>query len=309
MNKYSPIILFVYTRLDHTKKTIDSLKKNILANESDFFIYSDFSRSDDDLIDVNKMRLYLKTINGFKSIHIIERKENFGLAKNIITGVTEVVNKYGKVIVIEDDIVTSPYFLQYMNDSLLKYKNNEKLISISGYRYPIGNIDNNDDTFVSRMPMCWGWATWESKWNLFEKDLNSVKRMSKEQIAYINFEGTNNFFDQAIDNINGRINTWFIFWYITAVKNKMLTLYPRESLVINVGHDGSGENCSYSQCFDTFLRMSPILLSDIKLEENEKIIQLQKNYYLSLRINLLKRIIRKIKKIGCYYVGKIGKII
>ena len=222
----SPIVLFVYNRLWHTKQTIEALKKNELANESELFIYSDAPKNEDDQKQVENVREYLKTIDGFKKITIIERKENFGLAKSIISGVTEIVNKYGKIIVLEDDLVTSPHFLKFMNEALEFYSNKTKVWHISGWNYPI-EYNKNIDTFLWRVMNCWGWGTWADRWKFFEKNIDKlVKTFSKEDIKRFNVDGYENFWNQVIENKEGKINTWAIFWYATIFKNNGLCLNP-----------------------------------------------------------------------------------
>ena len=166
---YAPIVLFVYNRPWHTKQTIDALKNNYLANESELYIYSDAPKHSQDISSVQEVRNYIKSINGFKNIKIIYRKRNYGLADSIIDGVTEIVNKYGKIIVLEDDIVTSPHFLQFINDALIYYEEVNEVWHISGWNYPIQPI-NLHDTFLWRVMNCWGWATWANRWQYFEKN-------------------------------------------------------------------------------------------------------------------------------------------
>jgi GT2 family glycosyltransferase len=164
----APITLFVYNRLNHTRQTVEALLRNELAAESEFFVFSDGPRSETDREKVLAVRSYLKTINSFKKVAVIERDKNFGLAESIIAGVTEIVNRYGRIIVLEDDMVTSPYFLKYMNDALEIYKDEEKVISIHGYIYPVR--DKLPETFFLRGADCWGWATWKRGWDLFDPD-------------------------------------------------------------------------------------------------------------------------------------------
>ena len=164
----APIVLFAYNRLEHLKKTINALQKNILALDSELYIFSDGAKNEETLQQINKVREYIKTITGFKSITIIERKENLGLANSIISGVTEIVNKYGKIIVLEDDMVTSRHFLKYMNDALDYYENENRVIGIHGYIYPVKKELPN--TFFIKGADCWGWATWKRGWDLFEHD-------------------------------------------------------------------------------------------------------------------------------------------
>jgi len=173
--KLAPILLFTYNRMQHTKLTVKSLQKNTLAKVSDLYIYSDGSKSVDDRNKVQQIRTYLHSVTGFKRIRIIERNKNFGLAANIISGVTQIVNTFGNVIVLEDDIVTSPYFLKYMNDALMHYKNNDKVACISGFVDPRLRLKNQ---FFLRGADCWGWATWKRGWKLV--NIISIRVFSKK---------------------------------------------------------------------------------------------------------------------------------
>ena len=170
-------MLFVYNRLNCTKRTLEALQKNELASKSELFIYSDAAKNKNDMKKVAKVREYIKNIDGFKKVFIRRKKANTGLAHSIINGVTKVVNKYGKIIVLEDDLVTSRYFLRYMNDALEAYKNEPRVASIHGYIYPINNLP---ETFFIKGADCWGWATWNNKWSMFERDgkklLDKVKK-------------------------------------------------------------------------------------------------------------------------------------
>jgi len=276
----SPIVLFVYNRLWHTKQTIEALKKNELANESELFIYSDAPKNEDDQKQVENVREYLKTIDGFKKITIIERKENFGLAKSIISGVTEIVNKYGKIIVLEDDLVTSPHFLKFMNEALEFYSNKTKVWHISGWNYPI-EYNKNIDTFLWRVMNCWGWGTWADRWKFFEKNINKlIKTFSKEDIKRFNVDGYENFWNQVIENKEGKINTWAIFWYATIFKNNGLCLNPIYSFVKNIGLDGSGTHCNNFK----LMQMQKInckrdIVFETNLIENDNVVKVLKNYF------------------------------
>lgn len=239
MNKLAPIVLFVYNRKDHTEQTIEALKKNYLAMESELFIYSDAAKTDMNSGSVKEVREYIKTINGFKDVTIIERKNNMGLAKSVISGVSEIVNKYEKVIVLEDDLITAPQFLRYMNKNLENYENDEKVISIHGYNYPIKNIE---DHFFLKGADCWGWATWKRGWNLFEENgeklLNQLK--DRGQIREFNFNNSYNYSGMLEDFINGKNSSWAVRWYASAFLKDKYTLYPGRSLVKNIGLDNTG---------------------------------------------------------------------
>ncbi len=242
----APIVLFVYNRPDHTRQTVEALQKNVLAVDSELFIYSDAAKNENAEQKVNEVRQYIKDINGFKRVTIIEREKNWGLANSIIDGVTKIVNEYGKIIVLEDDLVTSPYFLKFMNGALEFYKDEEKVWHISGWNYPIYKNERNQ-TFLWKKMNCWGWATWNNRWKYFEKNPNElIKTFNKNQIKEFDLDGVDSNWQQVILNFEKRINTWAVFWHTTIFKNNGLCLNPYTSFVSNIGHDGSGVHCGNS---------------------------------------------------------------
>jgi len=237
---FAPIVLFTYKRLWHTKQTVEALQKNLYADQSELFIFSDGAKNEKDELKVKEVREYLKTIKGFKKIEIIERDKNWGLANNIIDGVTEIVNNFGKVIVLEDDIITSPYFLKYMNEALERYEEEEKVMHISGYMFPI-KTDGLPDTFFLKPTSCWGWATWKRAWKYFERNPEKqIKILTKNQIKDFNLNNSYDYWSHLVLNYQGKLYTWAIFWYLSVYLNNGLSLHPRESLTKNIGTDGSG---------------------------------------------------------------------
>jgi len=244
----APIVLFIYNRPWHTQQTVETLQKNELANESELFIYSDAAKNEQASESVNAVREYIKTINGFKEITIILRDKNWGLADSIIDGVTKIVNEYGRIIVLEDDLVTSPYFLKFMNEGLTMYENEDKVASIHGYIYPIDNLPN---TFFIKGADCWGWATWKRAWDIFEsngeKILDELKSRRLEKEA--DFNNSYGFTQMLKDQIKGKNNSWAVRWYMSAFLKDMLTLYPGKSYVQNIGNDDSGTHCCVSDIF------------------------------------------------------------
>ena len=247
----APIILFVYNRIWHTQQTVEALQKNELADKSDLIIYSDAPKNDKAWSQVQEVRDYIKTVDGFKSVKIIEREKNWGLAANIIDGITDVVNQYGKIIVMEDDIVTSPAYLSFMNQALDVYQNKEKVWHISGWNYPI-TIDGFGDAFFWRVMNCWGWATWADRWVHFEKNPKGlIDNWSSEQKHHFDLDGSGIFWHQVTANAEGKMNTWAIFWYATLYEKGGLCLNPTLSYIDNIGHDGSGVHCGNVQTFTT----------------------------------------------------------
>ena len=220
MKNLSPIVLFVYNRLRHTQQTIEALQKNHLASESNLIIYSDGAKTKNEQEDVNKVRLYIEQIDIFKNITIIKREKNWGLANNIVDGVTKVINQYKKIIVLEDDLVTSPYFLTYMNEALDFYKDEGKVWHISGWNYPI-KTDRLHDVFLWRVMNCWGWATWSNRWSYYDKNINkTIKNFSNQDIKKFDLNHSETFFKQIILNKEKKIHTWAVFWYATIFKKK-----------------------------------------------------------------------------------------
>ena len=295
-NNLSPIILFVYNRLHHTKQTIEALHNNTLAKESELFIYSDAPKNSKVQKNVNEVRQYIYSINGFKNITIIEQKENQGLANSIINGVTEIINKYGKVIVLEDDLVTSPYFLKYMNDALGFYQSNKKVWHISGWNYPT-SFDTDQDIYFYRIMDCWGWATWSDRWKYFEKDTDKlIDSFSKNDINRFNLDRYTNLWRQVKLNKSGSINTWAIYWYATIFQEDGLCLNPIKSFVQNIGHDGSGEHCNISGYVDNLsLNTKENMVFTTKIQEDQEIVKQIKQYFKGSTISLYKRIYNKIK--------------
>lgn len=289
----APIILFVYNRPVHTKKTIDALKLNQLASESFLFIFSDGPKSEKDEFLVNEVRKFIKELRGFKKIFIVERKTNFGLSKSIISGVTELVEKYGKIIVLEDDLITSPFFLKYMNDALTFYCNDEKVISIHGYMYPLK--EKLPETFFLKGADCWGWATWKRGWNHFEPDGKKLltELRNKNLLDEFDWGGALNNVRMLKNFINGRNDSWAIRWHASAFLLNKLTLYPGKSLVNNIGADGLGTNVKKTNIYNTTLASGSIEINSIPPEENLYVKELLKIYFLSNK-SLLSRILQKI---------------
>ncbi|EPK6163586.1 glycosyltransferase family protein [Providencia stuartii] len=299
MNKsdLAPVILFVYGRPTHTRRTIDALLINPEASSTDLIIYSDGPKNNEDLVLVNQVRDIVKKVTGFKSVELIERKENLGLAQNIIDGVTAVCKKYEKIIVLEDDIVTSPSFLNFMNTSLNKYENNKNVWHISGWNYPLGDTQSLPETFFWRTMNCWGWATWSDRWKYFNKEPEKlINTWSKKDIYHFNLDGTYNFWSQVTANYNKKINTWAIFWYATIFSYNGLCLNPTQSLVYNTGNDGTGENCENNDIYKNNPYTKTIKSWPNIVKENSDIVCKIKLFYKKHRLSYMHRIFNKIKR-------------
>jgi hypothetical protein len=252
--KLAPIILFVYNRPKHTKKTVDALKKNKLASNSILYIFSDYPKKEEHIKDVKKVRKYIHTIKGFKEIHIIERKQNYGLAKSIIEGTTEVITKYERVIVLEDDLITSPAFLTYMNFLLNKYENEKRIFSVTGYNFPSKIIkipkEYKYDIYFNPRASSWSWGTWKDRWEDVDWEVKDFKEFSKNKKLKKEFnQGGEDMYNMLKKQIQGELDSWAIRWCYHHFKNNAFCVYPIKSYISNIGLDGSGVHCGTNNRF------------------------------------------------------------
>jgi len=289
----TPLVLFVYNRPWHTRQTVEALQKNELASESDLFIFSDGIKRAEHAEAVREVRDYIHSIDGFKSVTITERDKNFGLSRSIIAGVNEIINRFGKAIVLEDDLVTSPYFLRYMNDALTLYQDESQVASIHGYVYPIKDVV--PETFFIKGADCWGWGTWKRAWDIFEADGNKLlqeiydKQLAKE----FDFGGTYPYTKMLQDQIAGNNDSWAIRWYASAFLRHMLTLYPAKSLVKNIGLDSSGTHCGESTQFSGEMSSLPLGVAKITISENISAREAFSMYFKSQK-SFLRRLAHKV---------------
>ncbi|MDR3695453.1 methyltransferase, TIGR04325 family [Mucilaginibacter sp.] len=298
----APIVLFVYNRPWHTEQTLNAIAANELAAESILYIYSDgpkYNASAEALENISKTRNIIKKQRWCKEIYIIERDENYGLQKSVIEGVTEIVNQYGKVIVLEDDIVTSKYFLQFMNDALDVYKDEEEVISIGALNF-FATDKQVDDTFFIPIPDCWGWATWKNRWQLFETNAQTLLNRLRQNdlIDNFNLNGAFNFENMLIDQIEGKVSSWAIRWQAVAYLENKLTLYPKYSVTKNIGF-GAGGTHGGKDHFTKNIKFATqkINVQKIKVEEKAVIKKKMRDGYFKTtqpqKIAKTKQLIRK----------------
>ncbi len=296
MQNFAPIALFVYNRPRHTERTLKFLKQNELASESRLFIFSDGYKSAADRDGVLEVRELLKSIDGFKSIEIIEKKENMGLANSIIAGVSQLINDYKQVIVMEDDLITSPYTLTYFNQALNLYRNEDRVMHIGAYMYPLKE-NNLPETFFHRTASSWGWATWERAWKQFEPNIDTlISQFDSQKRKDFSIDHTMNFWKQMREFKRGKINSWAIRWYASIFLKGGLTVNPAHSLVNNIGVDGSGIHSGMNDIYNVVINPKPIQHFPTKIEENREAYEVIKDFLSHRKGSLWQRLKRYVKE-------------
>lgn len=296
---FAPILLFTYNRLIHTKQTVISLQQNEFSHHHTLIVFSDGPKENDSTGAVDQVRQYIRSIRGFHEIRLIERNKNLGLAANIIDGVSQIIEEFGRVIVIEDDLITSPFFLRYMNEGLRFYENDDRVISIHGYIYPV--FSQLPETFFLKGADCWGWATWKRGWELFEQNgsllLADLQKQGRAQ--EFDFDGSAEYTQMLKDQIAGKNNSWAVRWYASAFLRNKLTLYPGRSLVKNIGMDSSGTHCGTDHSFGENLAQSPVSVTKIPVEESQEARNALSAFFNEKRGSLVSRVFRKIRSVLC----------
>jgi hypothetical protein len=301
MDSIAPIILFAYNRPEHTRKTLRSLQANYLADQSALYIYVDGAKQDateEHKSKVKKVKEVIREEKWCKDVFIIESDVNKGLALSVMKGVTEIVNRYGSVIVLEDDLVSDKWFLKFMNESLHIYEPEKQVACISGYIYPVKEI--LPETFFLKGADCWGWATWKRGWEILERDGSKLlKELEEKQLTSdFDFNDSYPYVQMLKDQISGKNNSWAILWYASAYLKNKYCLYPGYSLIQNIGIDGSGIHSGTTTKFDVKLLNKEVKVEKIEIKEEQRNREIVSEYFSQLKAigneSFLKKLIRKI---------------
>ena len=279
---FAPIALFVYNRPHHTRKTLESLMANAEFSDSPLYVFCDGAKSKTDIPLVQETRELIRSYE-LDNATIIEREENMGLANSIITGVTELCNRCGRVIVVEDDLVVSPYFLKYMNTALGTYEKCDKVTHISGYMFPVrGQLP---DTFFYRTATCWGWGTWKRAWDKFEPDIHKLlaEFQDKNKRREFDIRGSMDYYKMLKHQASGKVDSWAIRWYASVFLNNGLCLHPGRSLVKNIGFDNSGVHCGCTDAYDVDVNINEEFMFTTDISESEDAVMLMVDFYRSIR--------------------------
>lgn len=276
----APIALFAFNRPDHLRRTLEALAANTLAAQSDLTIFCDGPRNDEERPRTKAVRTIARAASGFHSVTVVEREKNYGLATSIITGVTGILEKHDRIIVLEDDLVTSPFFLQYMNEGLDGYAANPKVASIHGWCFP-HTVTNPPKTFFLRGADCWGWATWKRAWSVFEPDAGKLlmQLYQRDLATSFDLDGAYKYTGMLRDTLEKRVNSWAVRWHASAFLADMYTLYPGHSLVQNVGLDSSGTHCSKDISHIVSLAKEPVTVVAQHVEKSVVMWEAQIDFY------------------------------
>jgi GT2 family glycosyltransferase len=296
----APIVLFVYNRPDHTRRTLAALAANSLAAESDLIVYADGPKKPEHQASVDAARELVRSTRGFKSVAIVERETNLGLANSIIAGVTEVCAARGRVVVVEDDLIVAPDFLMFLNAGLDRYRSEESVLQISGYGYP-AHDQSAPKTFFLPMVSCWGWATWSRAWAAFDPEMSALEKLDNDPVARrrFNVDDTYDYYGMACQQRQRKIDSWGIRWQLSLFARGGVVLYPRDSLVYNSGVDASGTHGSGQTAFQRRFENRSIDISAVTwpkvVATDELAISQVKHLLRANRPGVLRRIIGRLR--------------
>lgn len=273
----APIVLFVYNRLSLTKRTLEFLSRNYLAGDSNLYVFSDGWKNNLDKKKVEQVRIFLKSVAGFKNITIYESSENRGLANSIIEGVTQIISKYGKVIVLEDDLITSPNFLIFMNNALSFYKENDSVFSISGYSMNLPSlVKSNKDYYITNRASSWGWATWSRSWDDIDWEIKDYSEFIKSTLKKKKFNNGGSDMTRMLKNqMVGKIDSWAIRWCYNQFKRNQYTIYPTVSKIKSIGFGIDATHTKRTNRFRTEIdtELKTRFIFDFELIENRELLK------------------------------------
>ncbi len=245
----APIVLLTYARPEHTQRTLDSLAENMLASDSVLYIFCDGPKNERAAKGNTEVRKIIEAEtqkHRFAEVIISISEKNKGLARSVIGGVSEVIHKHGSCIVVEDDLITSPYFLTYMNECLKRYESDGRIWSVSGFTYPLRSLENcSSDIYLSYRACSHGWATWADRWDMADWEVSDYDKLRRNPIKRKKFNrGGNDLYRMLRHQMRGERDSWAIRFCYSQFLHDMYCIYPKVSLVHNIGFDGSGTHCS-----------------------------------------------------------------
>ena len=268
---FAPVVIFAFNRPDHLKQCIDSILLNKESEFTEFWVFVDGPRNAIDKIKVREVVQILDKYKAYKNWHFQFSERNLGLAKSIISGLNKVFEKSERAIIVEDDLVASPYFLEYCNFGLEKYEMDQRVASLHGFSYEFNKPEKSP--YFLRGADCWGWATWKNRWELFEEDSNNLISQIKAKRLKRKFDldDVYPYYNMLIRQSRGEVSSWAIRWHASMFLANKLTLYPNKTLINNNGIDGSGTHAGQSKSFNSLLADRPIDFANIEIREYRRV--------------------------------------
>ena len=291
----APIVITTYNRPEHTKAMINSLLKNDLIDKSDVYFFCDNYKNITDKEKVHKTIQFINNASGFKLKKIIVRDKNLGMVTNTLTAINSICESHEKFIFLEDDAILSPYFLTFMNACLNYYKNVTKVMGVTGWKYPCGQLTSPDGIIFTRLAESWTWGTWRDRWKMYVRDDSVMSKFNKNMKYEFNFHNTNLFWRQLVGNKNKRSETWSIYWYAAFFLNNGLCAAPSETLAINTGNDGSGTHIEKNEIYNSKITKKTKFNFNDKIEEDLEYFNKLKVFFNSHKPSVLHRIKFRIK--------------
>lgn len=296
--KLAPIALFTYNRLEETKQTIQALQNNYLAKESELFVFSDGPKNEKVVNKIQAVREYLTNVEGFKKVTIVASEKNKGLAKSIISGVSKVLETFNSVIVVEDDLVTTPNFLDFMNQALEFYKNDSKVFSISGYTLNLPSLKEYEkDIYFGYRASSWGWGIWKDRWQPIDWVVNDYTTFVKNKKRVNDFKRGGSDMPRMLKNqMIGKIDSWAIRFCYHQFKEDLMTVFPTVSKLESIGFSEEATHTSGTKRFITPIDTE--LKRDFKFEKctkpDKKLIQEFASFF-SIKNRIINQLRQKIK--------------
>jgi hypothetical protein len=292
-SKLAPIALFVYNRPVHTQRTVNSLRENELASQSDLFVFSDGPKDEAGSVAVQLVRRYIRGIQGFKSVTIIERERNLGLADSVIAGITQLCNEFGRVIAMEDDLLTTPDFLIFMNQALERCETEPRIFSVSGFNFGFNGPEHYGyDAFCFYRSSSLGWGTWKDRWEQADWKMSDYESFCTDEKQQRQFNrGGDDLSSMLALHMHGKIDSWAIRWAYTHFKRDAFALLSFRPRVFHIGSDGSAtysRRKSFKQSPLTAERKSEFHYPETAKLEEHFVLELQR----SLRPSLARKLVR-----------------
>ncbi len=302
-SELAPIILFTYNRPDHTRQVLDCLANNYLASRSELYIFCDGPKNEK-AVEKNKATREIiqkeQTRGRFGKVHVRISEKNRGLANSIISGATEIIREYKRCIVLEDDLLTSKYFLSFMNDALDYYEQDKRIWSVTGFTFALKALKNYPfDVYLSYRANSHSWGTWLDRWETVDWEVRDFAELSRSWKKRKQFNrGGNDLYRMLRHQMRGERDSWAIRFCYSQSKQNKLTVYPKVSLIKNIGFDGSGTHCQNDSTID--YSNFQVEVQGIHLDAVELNHKLAKEFKQMYRVTLMEAIewgIRKVKRV------------